>query len=549
MKADDYLSPMHRLHLLRLFAMAIGLLIPAFSASALPANLLAAGRVTLTFVEGDEQTPQANRPVMLMPNYPTARPLEARTDHQGQASWDVAAGSYLLAFDFKGLGIIRFDTGGRWQDGLVIIPSDYDSNPAGRPFLAVSSEDPDLVLLAARDEPNVPEPSASATPSVAQVSGNSLNDFLKQGQIQAGIAFFEQPDTSEEYFSLAFLQATEALHDFITGLNQFPFRQEANELFQFLPFLRLAQPDIRRFPSRPATPEALGALFYDLREGLQRANRTAAQVEYDDFKVEVNLSQWRLPQAGQPAPPILEILGPLFDLPTRTPEGEDIIVRFDAADAKWLEGYTHVLNGLLELILAYDWTPLWDHIAHLLFVRYSPEPTIVQVGDPQTAAEWGRWVDWIAAVHAWRLELADPQGVARARDAFLSMIDCSRESWARILAETDDDHEWIPSPNQTGPAGATISQSEIDGWMAVLNEWEAILRGDTLVPHWRFLPDRGINVTHLVDDPPLFDLVSLIQGHALAPYVAIGPVSSQADWMELVAPFGGRFIRFGVWIN
>ena len=66
------------------------------------------------------------------------------------------------------------------------------------------------------------------------------------------------------------------------------------------------------------------------------------------------------------------------------------------------------------------------------------------------------------------------------------MIALSREAWKSYLAETDDDHEWIPNPKQnTVMPGGKVTGEMVKGWLEFLDEAEAILAGKKLVPFWR----------------------------------------------------------------
>jgi len=145
--------------------------------------------------------------------------------------------------------------------------------------------------------------------------------------------------------------------------------------------------------------------------------------------------------------------------------------------------------------------------------------------------------------------VTDSDGLKKAVTEFRSAIVCSKICWKRIQAETDDDQEWLPNPKQTGPRGSKVTQEEIDGWMTILAEVDSILTGKKLLPHWRIINGMGINVAKLVQSPPKFDLVLLIQGSALAPYIEGGDVSSLARWRTLITPFGPGFANFALWSN
>ena len=53
----------------------------------------------------------------------------------------------------------------------------------------------------------------------------------------------------------------------------------------------------------------------------------------------------------------------------------------------------------------------------------------------------------------------------------------AKEMWKFILAETDDDNEWIPNPKQTGVVGVKVTQEMIDAWRETLDEAEQVLQG------------------------------------------------------------------------
>ena len=44
-------------------------------------------------------------------------------------------------------------------------------------------------------------------------------------------------------------------------------------------------------------------------------------------------------------------------------------IDFDGSDAPWLRGYSHLLMGLGEFLLAHDWRQSFDHSFHALFPR------------------------------------------------------------------------------------------------------------------------------------------------------------------------------------
>jgi hypothetical protein len=130
------------------------------------------------------------------------------------------------------------------------------------------------------------------------------------------------------------------------------------------------------------------------------------------------------------------------------------------------------------------------------------------------------------------------------------VIELSRESWKAIQAETDDDHEWIPSDKQTGVIpGVRITAEMITGWHDFLNEAEKLLLGTKLIPHWRFNAEHGINLRRVFEQPREFDVIRWAHGAAAVPYTEEGPVATSQTWWRLEQLFRGQFIGFVFWFN
>jgi hypothetical protein len=123
--------------------------------------------------------------------------------------------------------------------------------------------------------------------------------------------------------------------------------------------------------------------------------------------VVVNLSQARLDFDGDgkvsPEEMLTTSMGRVLGINAPQQQaGGDLVVRFDSADAMWLQAYTHFLSGMLDLLLAYDWRPVWDQCAHLVFLHPEPAPQIARFS--QLGPGFEKWVDIVAAVHDMRLD-------------------------------------------------------------------------------------------------------------------------------------------------
>lgn len=373
--------------------------------------------------------------------------------------------------------------------------------------------------------------------------------YLTQGSIAEGLEAFESPDNDAERFSLAMLQVFAGVEKFSQDFNNLGLRPDSP--LGSLPFIRLAVLSSTRRPTEPATPETTAGIFQALRQSFRDANHTLSKIDGDDFGVEVNLTQVHLDFDGsgtiEETESLMQSLGDLMGGLSGDPAAGDLVIRFDRSDAVWLLGYTHFLSGFMDILLAYDWRPVWDQCAHVLLLNPDPRPPFNEFAGRD--ASFPGWVDLMAALHDMRLELTDSKAWPRAREEFQGMISSSRICWEYVLAETDNQQEWLPSPSQTGPGDSVITQDQIDGWMLVLDELDAISRGEKLLPHWRVRPGMGINLDKLVDAPPELDMVLWIHGSAMIPFLEEGPVSDDATWQNLTAPFGPEFTRFALWSN
>lgn len=387
--------------------------------------------------------------------------------------------------------------------------------------------------------------------SLSAPAAPALDEFVRNGDFRGGLSAYASPVDNADRFSLALLQALDGAQQFYTGFNQLALQPDIKRMR--LPFLRLAAATNPPSPGATATPDQVASLFNNLKTSLQQANETLAAMDNVPFQVEVNWSNARMDLDGDGLVSsnemLLVSLGRIFDLPISTQQDDDLIVRFDSADAAWLKGYTHFLLCMLDVLTAYDWMPVWNQCAHLVFLNPQPAPPLASYTATSRQNDPGHFADWIATIHDMRLNLVRPEGPREARDAFREMIACSRTCWQRILQETDDDYEWLPSPSQTGPWDAHITLEQIEGWQKVLDELDNILAGRTLLAHWHIKDGWGINVDKLVNNPPRLDPIMLIQGSALLPYLEEGLVSDRTRWQSLIQPFGPGFAWFALWSN
>jgi hypothetical protein len=158
--------------------------------------------------------------------------------------------------------------------------------------------------------------------------------------------------------------------------------------------------------------------------------------------------------------------------------------------------------------------------------------------------------DLVAFVHLMRWPVAEPARMASAREHLLSMVALSRENWRRILAETDDNREWVPGPRQTVLFdNVRITDDTVAGWQMFLDAFEAVLEGERLLPHWRIAEGRGINLRRMFDEPRTFDPWLIAQGSAILPYLEDGETVSPDTAFTILMLTEGGLLGYFLWFN
>lgn len=393
--------------------------------------------------------------------------------------------------------------------------------------------------------------------SPAVAAGPSADEFLTSGRLAEGEKALAghlegQPGDNEARFGLGTIQFLQG----VERLGQFLHRHGVAERTRQIPFFRLPVPE---------NPDPEPTSYADYREMLEglladltEAEATLAKVE-GDVKLPVRFGLVRLDLDGDGQGSDAEALWRIYavlNAQFRNQAGLDekakeFRIAFDTGDVYWLRGYCHLLSAFIEFQLAYDGQRWFDHCGHLLFAKAeSPYPFLPQ--RPQAAAEEGFdydiFLDAIAAVHLFDFELKDAKRMAATRGHLLAMTDLSRKSWDAILAETDNDSEWLPNPKQQSVVGVPVTAEMIETWRGMLAELDALLNGEKLVPFWRD-KTQGVNLKRVFTEPRRFDLVLWVQGTAAAPYLEKGETTTPETWGRVVQVFRGEFIGFAIWFN
>ncbi len=349
-------------------------------------------------------------------------------------------------------------------------------------------------------------------------------------------------DSAENDFLLGgiqFLRASEAIM-------QVRYRNTSTPL-ALIPGMRNQLP-----PNPDATfdPAFLEIAMTEALTHLARAETSLGRVTGQDFAVNFPLtSVWFDVNANGKRENWETALSVMKELGAE-PEGAfDGIVRFDSADAYWLKAYVHVMAGMAELTLATDPTPAIRTVAE-------GSKAMQEIGQVQRLFGGGAdWADTFAAVLLTLRGTPDKSRTRTAHRHFKAMIAENRSFWAAVVLETDDNHEWLPNPQQTSAFGVQISQEIVDGWREVLGEMSAIIEGDALIPYWRYDNGHdaeqgiGVNVAKFLQNPGDMDIVLWIHGAAAAPYLETGALAQMQAWRRFARMTGGDGLMFAAWFN
>jgi hypothetical protein len=374
----------------------------------------------------------------------------------------------------------------------------------------------------------------------------ALNEHLKAN-----------PRDDEARFGLGVVQFLQAFENLGGSLYKYGLSTERTFARQW--------PEVRQlFPQNPA-PEQFR--YADARRILQTfvddvidADATLAEVKDADVKLPLHLGQFKLTlfDPGRPLNAAM-VLGRMEAAVPRN-EVERFVITFDRGDVSWLRGYCHVVAALGEVMLAIDGQELFECTAHLFFEKVDSPHEYLQRNrlalDEITSFDRPLISDVIAYIHLMlRLPVKEPARMRTALDHLEVTAKMAKEMWRFYLAETDDDNEWIPNPNQQGVLRVAVDQAMVDAWLASVDEFDLILQGKCLVPFWRGDPTaRGVNVRRVFTEPPKeIDIVLWVQGTAATPYLEDGRITKLADQATLGRindTFGGwRFFGFAFWFN
>lgn len=384
--------------------------------------------------------------------------------------------------------------------------------------------------------------------TASPIAAETISEEIARSGIaatEARLAALNSP-TNEDLFALAGLR-------FLGGVEaalQLRWQTGVQADWSELPILRLPIPE--NPSARPFAAADFTTLITGLDADMDAARAALEQLGDKPFALEIRMADLWFDINANGTRDGGEDIGTVTGMALgggRMPgvDIEDPAVTFDTADAAWLSAYTHFLSAFSSVTLAYD-----------------PEPAIQRVLDSSAAmhALWGdtlpsnamdmmfgRQVDRAAMVLL-ALSKSPDKGLAQdAHDHLLAMIQDNRRFWSQVALETDNVGEWIPNETQSSGLGIFMPPGTADRWQAVLADAEKVLKGEALLPHWRFGAEAGINVKRMFEDPPPVDLITWIQGEGLLPYAEKGPLISAAAWRDFESLVQGDSMLFAVFLN
>ena len=411
-----------------------------------------------------------------------------------------------------------------------------------------------LTILAALATLALPTPALADVSDLAKAA-LSADSVAARGSALTELQAADAGDPLAAYAigSVEFFMALEKLAQ---GLHRHGFESPRSFM---LPLMRLPVPANR--DPEPLTYEGFRNILLDFRDGMAQSAATLGTIPLDaEIGLDVDLAVLRidLDEDGRLAPneSAQAIIAALAGGGAPDALPQTLGYRFDRADGYWLQGYANFLMAQADFWLAHDFRLAFDQSFHMLFpkAKLPMQDTLVPLDNgtgSMFASEW-RIADFISFVHLVNWPIVEPERSRAARAELLEMIRLSRENWKAILAETDDDREWLAGPHQKeiNPlAGFAVSEADIQAWHGALQLAEDLLEGRKLLPHFRFA-DKGISIKRFFDEPRTFDLVLSITGPGVAPYLESGDILTAAEWEDVRRRFtGAGLMTIALWFN
>ena len=400
--------------------------------------------------------------------------------------------------------------------------------------------------------------------AIASEAGDQLAELLYAGTALDQRAYYEEQCAvphADACFGLGLIDVIGA----VEGLSQAFYRHGA--VTPRLPAAALMLGLDADVPSVPANPDpealdyaGLRGILGDFVSGLDRARASFETAGTEgDYVITIDPLRVRLDINGDGEVGERETLATLLAGELALPQGKskgdktvapDLSIGFDRADAIWLAGYSQISALPFDMLLAHDFSRLFEAVGHRLFPEaglpmqdYSRGGMLMM--DPETDTFLA---DLIAGLHTSNFPIVEKERFAGVQARMLAVTALSRQNWAAILQETDDNRELVPSPRQTSLVpDQPVTQEIVDAWMATLDRLDEILAGELLLPHWRF--SQGFDLNAYFETATETDIVMLLAGQGALSFLKDGPIADADSFAEGNRAFGDNWPNFAIWFN
>jgi hypothetical protein len=334
----------------------------------------------------------------------------------------------------------------------------------------------------------------NSAPPISLVEQYLIQGKFKDGEVAMNAKLQKNPNDDNARFGLGVLQLMGGTERLMQSLYRYGLQQ--NGITQFFPILRLPVPNNPQ--PQPVTYADARNIVQNLLNDLTTVKNTLEPIKDNKVKLPLRIGLTRMDFNAngklEPNESFWKTLSLLTGIQATEKAAQNFAIAFDAGDVVWLRGYSNLLSSITQVVLAHDESKLFDSAAHLVFAKpQTPYPFLAGTG----AFNWGNIdiSDIVAFIHLINFPVVEPQRLTAALQHLQAVTALSRQSWKLILAETDNDREWLPNPRQKGVIpNARVTQPMIDSWLSFMNETDVLLAGKKLVPFWRQREARGIHL-------------------------------------------------------
>ena len=376
-----------------------------------------------------------------------------------------------------------------------------------------------------------------------------LQTLLEQGKFEQAIKNHAETPSNQSTFTKALSQLSTSVEDLQQGFYKYGFELNSSTagIQSVAPIPHNPNPEIVDY-------QKIRQLIETFHQDLHAIEKTVTTIGEDEFHLPLDLTKVRFDIDNNGERTEMESSIALFlsiESNGRMTQRQidemkkiDGTIGFDKSDLIWLKGYIQVTLGATDLLLAHDFEQPFNAISGNLFQK--PKNALSTIGADDE--NYGDIANLIAAFHLSKMKVIEPDRLKQARQHLLNMVDCSKQMWLSIQAETDNNKEWLPSPKQQSVTGVKITAAMIKDWHKFLTEYQTILNGDKLIPHWRF-KNKGINLKRVLEESTETDVVLWVTGHAAEPFLEKVELTNDGLWRQLNQTFNGNFLGMSFFIN